>query len=230
RQRNFGSIAIASWNTFAEIWDIATYVQGFQTAASTMRRGDRDRANITAVLVVAVAIALVITYFAFRAGLRRSEGAIADSPRQAAAENASTGGFDLGHRRHFRSTLLVGVVVLVVVVAAILAFHLIPPSPQVKVAEIDVWAPTNVCGLAGTPISYSGFSDMPGSSEDFQFQVVDYNATACTVAHAGTNTTGFSLSNVQLPITIQAGQSQFLNLTIHLPQGAFDGSLNLIYT
>jgi hypothetical protein len=231
RERNYGSIAIATWNTFSEIWDIATSVQGFQAAASTVK-GDRSgRANVTAILVVAVSIALLVTYFAFRAGLRKSEGAIDQSPRQAAAENLTPGGgFDLGHHRHLRTTVLAGVVVLIVVVAAILAFHFLAPSPQVKVEEIDVWAPGNVCGLDATPISYSGFSDMPGASQDFQFQVVNYNATACTLGHVATNTTGFSLSNIQVPVTVLAGQSQFLNLTIDLPTVAFDGTLNLIYT
>jgi len=230
RQRNFGSIAIATWNTFSEIWDIATYVQGFQTAAATVKGDRQDRGNVLAILLLAVSIALIITYFAFRAGLHKSEGAIADSPRQAAAEESSAGGFDLGHHRHLRTAALAGVVVLVVVVAIILTFHFVPPSPQVKVEEIDVWAPSNVCGLNTTLISYSGFSDVPGASEAFQLQVPDYNATACTLGHVGTNTTGFSLNNVQLPLTVAPGQSQFLNLTIHLPDGTFDGPLNLIYT
>jgi hypothetical protein len=230
RQRNFGSIAIASWNTFAEVWDIATYVQGFQAAATTVKGDRQDRANVIAILVVAVSVALIVTYFAFRAGLRKSEGAIADSSRQAAAENSPTGGFDLGHHRHLRTAILAGVVVLVVVVAVIVAFHFLAPSPQVDVQEIDVWAPSNVCGLNVTLISYNGFTDMPGASDDFQFQVENYNATACTLSHVDTNTSGFSLTNAQLPLTVAAGQSQFLNVTVNLPQGAFDGNLNLIYT
>ena len=230
RQRNFGSIAIAAWNTFAEVWDIATYVQGFQTAAQVVKGERRDRANVTAILAVAVAIALIITYFAFRQGLRKSEGAIAESPQQAAAETLTSGGSDLTHHRHLRQAVLGGIVVLIVVIAVIFTFHFLPPSPQVKVSEIDVWAPSNVCGLNAQLISYDGFNDMPGASDGFQLQVVNYNSSACVVSHVATNTSGFSLSDAQVPLSIAAGQSEYLSLTINLPQSAFDGSMNLIYT
>ncbi|HYK93698.1 MAG TPA: hypothetical protein VEY07_06615 [Thermoplasmata archaeon] len=229
RQRNFGSIAIATWNTFAEVWDIATYAQGFQTAASVMKGDRRDRSNVTAILLVAVAIALIITYFAFRQGLQKASGAIAQSPRQEAADEAGPAGAEAGHHRSIRRAVVAGVVVLVVVVAGILAFHFLPPSPQVNVSEIDVYAPSDVCGLNTHPVSYSGFTDMPGVSESFQLQVVNFNITACTVHGASTNTTGFSLSGIEVPLTIQAGQNQYLNLTINLPSNAYSGPLNVIY-
>ena len=230
RQRNFGSIAIATWNTFSEVWDIATYVQGFQTAATVVKGDQRDRANLVAVLAVAVAIALVITYFAFRRGLGKSADAIAQSPRQQAADDATPPASEAGHHRALRRAVYAGVVVLVVVVAGIVAFHFLPPSPQVKVEEIDVWAPSNACGLNTHPISYGGFTDMPRASDAFQLEIVNFNATACTVGHVTANTTGFALTNVGVPVTVGVGQSQFLNLTIGLPAGGFDGTLDLVYT
>ena len=228
RQRNFGSIAISAWNVFAEVWDIATYVQGFSTAASVVKGNRQDRANIVAILAVAIAVALIITYFAFRQGLQKAAGAIAQSPGQEAADERGADS-EARHHRRLRTTILAGVVVLIVVVAVILAFHFLAPSPQVKVGEIDVWAPSNVCGLGAQPIFYSGFTDMPGVSDAFQFQVENFNATACTVNFAKTNTTGFSISNAELPLTVAGGQSAFLNVTVNLPSSAFDGTLNLVY-
>ena len=229
RQRNFGSIAIASWNTFAEVWDIATYARGFQTAASVVRGDSRDRANIAAILAAAVAIALIITYFAFRQGLRKAEGAIAESPRQQAGDDHAPAVPEIRHLRAVRRAVLAGVVVLVVVVAGILAVHFLAPSPQVKVSEIDVWAPSDVCGLGSHPVSYAGFIDAPGASDNFQFQVVNFNATACVLGSVATNTTGFSVSNAVLPLTVPGGQSAYFNVTIGLPSSSFDGVLNLVY-
>ena len=168
RRRSFGTIAIATWNTFAEVWDIATYAQGFQTAASVVKGDRRDRANVTAILAVAVAVALIITYFAFRQGIRRAEGAIAQSPGQQAADASSTGTSETSHHRAIRRAVLAGVIVIILVVAGIAVFHFLPASPQVKVAVIDVWAPSDVCGLNAHPISYSGFTDAPGASDAFQ--------------------------------------------------------------
>lgn len=230
RRRSFGSIAIAVWNTFAEVWDIATYVQGFQAAASVMKGDRRDRANVVAILAVAVAVALIITYFAFRQGLRKAQGAIAQSAPQEAADESSAAAPDVRHHRALRRTVVAGLIVLAVVVAGIGVFHFLPPSPQVKVSEIDVWAPSNTCGLGSHLVSYAGFSDMPGASDDFQLQILNFNSTACTVAQASTNTTGFSLSHVQVPLTIAANASGYLNLTISLPSNAFSGPLNLLYS
>lgn len=231
RQRHFGPIAIASWNTIAEVWDIVTYAEGFQTAAGVVKGDRADRANVLAILAVAVAVALIVTYFAFRRGLSKAESSIADSPRQQAADDSASAAASPPERphRHLRVTILAGVTILIVVVAVILAFHFLAPSPQVKVEEIDVWAPTNVCGLSSNPISYPGFTDMPGSADAFQFQISNFNSSACTVSQASTNTSGFSLSNAQLPLTVAQGQSQFLNVTVNLPSGSFDGTLNLVY-
>lgn len=229
RQRNFGSIAVAVWNTFAEVWDIAIYVQGFQTAAGVLKGDRRDRANVVAILAVAIAVALIITYFAFRQGLNKAAGAIDQNPAQAAGDARGAPPEDRHHHR-IRQTVAAGLVVVILVIAAIAVFHFLPPSPQVQVSEIDVWAPSNACGLAAQPISYAGFTDAPGAREAFQLQVQNFNTTACTVAHVATNTSGFSLSDLPGPLSVPGGGSAFLNLTIDLPSTNFSGNLNLIYT
>ena len=58
---------------------------------------------------------------------------------------------------------------------------------------------------------------------------MNFNSTACTVGQVSTNTTGFSVTNAQLPLTLGAGASRYLNLTMVLPPNSFDGPLNLIY-
>ena len=229
RQRNFGAIAIATWNTFAEVWDIATYVQGFGTAAAVVKGERRDRANVVAILGVAVAISIIITYFAFRQGLLKSEGAIAQSPTQLAGDASPAPTPESRHHRALRRAVLAGVIVVVVAVAAISVGHFLPPSPQVVVREMDVWAPGDVCGLSGHPVSYAGFTDTPGVSDAFRLEVVDFNASVCTLSQVSTNTSGFSLTGVGVPLTIAPGQNEYLNLTIVLPPNAFDGPLNLIY-
>lgn len=229
RQRNFGSIAIAGWNVFSEIWDLTIYVDGFRQATGAVKGGGRDRANVYAILAVAVAVSLLVTIAAFRRGLGRSERAIADSPTQESAD-ANTPEVARGlHPRHLRSTVLLGVVAVAVIVAAIVAFHVIPPAPQVKVQTIDVYAPDNVCGLNSNPVYYAGFTDAPGASDRFQLQITNFNATACTIHAAVTNTTGFALSGVQVPLTVPGAGSAYLNLTINLPASAFDGTLNIVY-
>ena len=230
RQRNFGAIAVAAWNTFAEVWDIATYLQGFQTAASVLKGGRQDRGNVLAVLLVAVSIALLVTYFAFRAGLRKAQGAIDQSPQQSAGDANAIAPPESQHHRAIRRAATAGAVIVAVVVAAILLFHFLPPSPQVQVREIDVWAPSNVCGLNAQPISYAGFSDSPGSVDAFQLQVENFNATSCTVTQAATNTTGFTVAATGVPLTVGANQSAYLNVTVQLPSFAFDGALDVIFT
>lgn len=230
RRRSFGSIAIAAWNVFAEVWDLTIYAQGFRSAANAVRGDRRDRANLTAILAMAIGIALLVTYFAFRRGLDRAESAIAASPRQTAAEGGSAPVEAETHRRHARRSIVAGVVVVAVVVAAIVGFHYLSPSPQVKVQEIDVFAPTGVCGLDAHAVYYAGFTDVPGASEVFSLEVLNFNATPCTVQNVTTNTSGFGLSAIGTPLTVGGNLSAYLNLTIELPPNAFDGALHLVYT
>ena len=231
RQRNFGAIAIASWNVIAEIWDVAIYAEGFRSAASAVSSGERNRVNLYAIVAVAVGVAFLITYVAYRQGVRRAEGAIADSPSQAAQEMAGPSGLTpSSHHIGLRRSVLLGIVVVIVVIAGIVVVVFRTPPTTVHVTEIDVWAPTDVCGLSANPVSYPGFDDSPSASDAFGLQLPNFNATPCTVHSVTTNTSGFGLSNVEVPVTVPGGGNGTLNLTVVLIGTAYSGPLNLVYT
>jgi hypothetical protein len=62
RRRSFGGIAIAIWNVFAEIWDIASYAEGFGEAVSIVRGAGSDRQDETSIVLIVI-VALLIAYF-----------------------------------------------------------------------------------------------------------------------------------------------------------------------
>lgn len=231
RQRRFGDIAIAAWNVFAEVWDITIYAEGFRDAAGVVSSG-RNRLNLYAVVAIAVGVAFIVTYVAYRHGVRRAEKAIDASPNQPAPDSRP---YDVRvtDRAHPLRTVLVAAAVVVVVVVGLVAAspYVTPHVAQVTVTEFDVYAPQDVCGLNSTPIYYTpGFSDHGGASDAFRFDLPNYNATSCTLRGVTTNTTGFALTDVQVPVTVAAGQTGYLNLTVVLPAGDFNGPLALIYT
>ena len=230
RQRNFGSIAIAAWNVFSEIWDISIYAEGFHDAAG-MVTNDRERVNVYAIAAIAVGIAFLITFVAFRHGARRAEDAIQANPRQAAAEDTAPAGATSAHSHHIRPRVLyAGLAVIVVIIVVLAIFVFTSPPPKVHVSEIDVWAPDNVCGLGKTPVSYAGFDDTPGGVDAFALQLPNFNSTSCTLHAVTTNSSGFSLSNVQTPVTVSGAHNGTLNLTIALPGNPFNGPMNLVYS
>lgn len=76
KRRSFGSIAIAVWNTFAEIWDIASYAGGFSEAVSLVKGtgGDeRDETSLIIVVIVALLIAYFIVHAAYIHGKRKAQ-------------------------------------------------------------------------------------------------------------------------------------------------------------
>jgi hypothetical protein len=181
------------------------------------------------VAAVAVGIGFLVTYLAFRHGVRRAEGAISASARQSEGESTGPRAGGYGGRHHLRNAILAGIVVIVVVVAAIAVLPYAVHAPQVNVRGINVWAPNNVCGLGTNPVYYAGFSDAPGGEDAFVLQVHNFNSTPCTVHGATTNTSGFGLSNVETPVNVLGNQNGSLNLTILLPAMSFDGWIDLVY-
>lgn len=119
------------------------------------------------------------------------------------------------------------VILLIVGVASVDFFEAKPPAIQVPF--IVVWAPNNVCGLHSSPIAYYGFNSSTGQAQQFDLAVPNYNATSCTVTGASTNTTGFSLSEVQVPITIPGNGTGSMNITITPPSKAYSGNMNLVF-
>lgn len=230
RTRNWGAIAISGWNVFSEIWDIAIYAQGFNEAASVVKDG-RGKINLYAIIVAAVGVAFLITFAAYRQGVRKAEASIDASPSQLGAEALGQAGSPGLHTKHPRTLAIVGCVVVIIVVALILAVVTYPgANPKVHVSEIDVWAPDNVCGYGGQLVGYAGFDDLSGSSDAFSLQLHNFNSTACAVQGVTTNTSGFGLSNVGTPVTVPPLQNGTLTLTIILPNNSFSGALDLIYS
>jgi len=230
RRRKFGDIAVAAWNVFTEIWDISIYAEGFHDAAGVVSQ-DRNRVNLYAIIAAAVGIAFIVTYVAYRHGVRKAEGAIAASPDQARGDEHAPE-VRAEERAHTLRTIVIAAIVVVIVVVAIIAVapYVTPPSAKVSVSSIYVWAPDNVCGLNSTPIYYPGFDDTPNANDAFTLTIPNYNSTPCTLRSVTTNTSGFGLSDVQVPVSVPVSGNGALNLTIILPAGSFDGILNLVYS
>jgi hypothetical protein len=77
RKRSLGNVAVAVWNAFAEVWDIASYAEGFRDAISMVRGGSRDQNDETSLILI-VLVALLLAYFmvhaAYMQGKRKAQG------------------------------------------------------------------------------------------------------------------------------------------------------------
>ncbi len=133
-------------------------------------------------------------------------------------------------RSRGRVLLIVLLVVIVLIVAAFAVDYFLFPAPAVQVEEINIWAPDNVCGLNANPIFFYGYNSSTGASQTLDFGMPNFNATACTIVSVTTNSTGFSLSDVQVPLTIPGGDTAgaSMNITITSPGSPFTGTMNLV--
>ena len=133
-------------------------------------------------------------------------------------------------RRHRGVIIAVIVVVLILIVAGVAFVVLSSHSDPIQVAFINVWAPDNVCGLNTYPIGYYGYNDTStGATQIFDFPVPNYNVTPCTVQSVITNTTGFSLSAIEVPLPIPGNGTGSMNITITSPSSDYSGNLNLVF-
>ena len=133
-------------------------------------------------------------------------------------------------RRGSRILEIVAIVVVVILVVAVVAYELTPTAPPVQVGFINIYAPDNVCGLNANPTAYYGYNASTSETDTLEFPIPNYNATACTIESVATNTSGFSLSDIQVPLTIAGGvQNASMNITITTPGSSFSGDLNLIF-
>ena len=76
RRRSLGSILIAVWNIFAEIWDIASYAEGFGDAVSLVKgtgSDEKDETSIILIVIVALLIAYFIVHAAYIHGKRKAQ-------------------------------------------------------------------------------------------------------------------------------------------------------------
>lgn len=125
--------------------------------------------------------------------------------------------------------ILVIVVVIVIIIAVVAVAYLLFPAPPVQVQAINIWAPDNVCGLNSNPIYYDGYNSSTGAVQTLDFGIPNFNATGCTVVDVTTNSSGFSISDVQVPLSIPGGGTGSMNITITSPSSAFTGSMNLVF-
>jgi hypothetical protein len=121
-------------------------------------------------------------------------------------------------------------ILVVVLLVAGSGLYLVLSTPaSVEVTALLIWAPDNVCGLAANPGYYAGFNSSVGSSVSLTLGVPNYNSSACTISALSTNTTGFSLGKVGVPLAIVSGATGSLNVTVDLPGSAYAGSVNLVF-
>lgn len=73
-RKSIGSILVALWNVFAEVWDIASYVAGFKESVSMLSGKNREEeTNALIIVAVAVLIAFFITHAAYRHGFNKAQ-------------------------------------------------------------------------------------------------------------------------------------------------------------
>lgn len=115
------------------------------------------------------------------------------------------------------------------VIAAIGLYFLAVP-PNVDVQGLNVYAPYNACGLNSYPIGYYGFNASAGTHQALELQLENFNTTGpCTVHNVTTNTSGFGVSDIQVPDTVGELGNGTINLTLSLPDAAYTGIVNLVF-
>jgi hypothetical protein len=120
-------------------------------------------------------------------------------------------------------------VVVILVGGAITLLFVFSPGPPVQVNNINLWAPDNVCGLNSNPSYFSGFNGSTGQNQSIDFGIPNYNSSTCTVVGVSTNTSGFILSMIQVPLTIPGNGTGSMNISIQSPSSSFTGNLNLVF-
>jgi zinc-ribbon domain len=132
--------------------------------------------------------------------------------------------------RRRRGLVIAIVVVVLIAIIGGLAFYELT-APIVDVNEFLVWAPDNVCGLnePNNLIAYQGFNDSPGVTDYFQFEVPNYNTSECNLVSVSTNTSGFTVSDATVPLSIASQGTGTLSLNLTLPGSAWSGNVNLVF-
>ena len=89
------------------------------------------------------------------------------------------------------------------------------PGPStIQVGGIYIYSPDNVCGLNANPIYFDGFNGSTAQVQTLDFPIPNYNGSACAIRSLTTNTTGFTLSAIQVPLGIAGGGSGSMNITV----------------
>jgi hypothetical protein len=149
------------------------------------------------------------------------------SASPAAASAAVPPATDPRRRRRRAFTVAVVVAIVVLAVAAVL-LYLETTGPMIQVNAILLDAPDNACGLNDEHVAYHGYSSSGGSPTTFAFQMPNLNDSSCVVVSLTTNTPGFAVSGLKLPLTIPARSEISLTLSIAPPARSYSGDLNLV--
>ncbi len=126
--------------------------------------------------------------------------------------------------------MIVVVVILLIAVVAVYGYY-----TNVEITALNVYAPDNVCGLNVYLIGYTGFNASTSSAVPLSVEVPNNNTTACTLRGVTTNTSGFAVSDVQLPGPIAGNSSGTisygsLNFTLTVPGSRWSGIVNLVFS
>jgi hypothetical protein len=126
------------------------------------------------------------------------------------------------------------IAVALIVVVAVVAILLFPAPSGIQVGTINVWSNDDVCGL-NAAYTY-GFNASTGASVPLAFNITgapnagNNGTLACTIETVVTNTSGFGLTDLNVPLVIPANGNETLNITVLCPGSDYSGDLNLVMT
>ena len=135
-------------------------------------------------------------------------------------------------RRRTGARIIV-VIVVVIILVGVLALLYVGSSQSVNVTIINYVSPDNTCGWNG--LTDVGFNEPLGSSLAFSYYNYGNNTTgggtsACVIHTITTNTSGFSISDANVPLITPVNVTNFLNFTLNLPNSNYNGALWIILT
>jgi hypothetical protein len=128
---------------------------------------------------------------------------------------------------HRRVWLTLGVII--VAIGVVVAAIVVPITEGSVTASWVKWFGMNTCGgLSGT--TTGGFHGPKGGSVHYTVPNIENPNTtsSCTIHSVESAVPGFGVTAGNFPLTIPAAGNETLNLTISLPQVAFEGNLTLI--
>jgi hypothetical protein len=128
---------------------------------------------------------------------------------------------------------LIVILVVVIVVISLVGLAVYEADQTVNVTIINFVSPDNTCGWNG--LYDNGFNEPPGSSLQFEYEnygnTTTGNATGpCTVHSVTTNTSGFSISDANVPLYTPANNTTTLDFTVNLPNSPYNGPLWIVIT
>ncbi len=138
-------------------------------------------------------------------------------------------------RRRHTILRIFAILIVIVLIASILVYLFVPVStPNVDITEFVFVSPDNVCGLNG--VGFYGFNTTPGQAVNLTVDLTgapigNGNATlGCTLGTLTTTTSGFSVSDANVPLVIPANATEILAFTLGVPSSSYTGNVTLVAT